>query len=640
MIDSAFRMIVGFRAPDVVILPGDKIGEELRAMEAFIRTNTDMPGLFSEVKAMYHCTDDKNLATIFSNAAFYVSRAGERIERMVSRLTGGGFDPTAFEGYTMYRPDDSLRTGDVARKFVSEAVSYRLSEAVQTCVTNATLRNVLSGYTEKYEAYLADAAAQNDERRIEYMIAALGQLKNIKVDYRPTGGGPECERFPEYIEDLIDRAISAILHETGFGFDARAVMMSTSEGDVLKISTGCTNSGALDYKVGHIKLTSKSGLYETALDTSSFAIPAFRTVKREYGVEVPGEYYSSARSDLLYIEGELIFNDQYMTFKRDLVELGEHPVKLSFIPAFRLVRPFEGEWVDRLVEMTQLKLLVEKPQSFAAEATLEFITPPGVHVGTYQQSISLKDGDRSYEINLPVAIGKSAGNRKHKIIASLKEGDRTLGWDQAHILGQECKINEDSKIALIGGTEGLLEDILRMTGAGYQTVSDRYLETGYIGFYDILLIDTGCFERYPSLRKLGDKLKRFMEFGGTIIVFGQTEKWPDGALPVSIIPIEHNLDSRDTKLTGAAGDPLFNKTYKIGPAQLINAVKDTYRSYPARVFPGETIIAAGSDMALLSRSDIGSGRLIYCGFPVLDMFADLEPPAVKFFANLINFSHK
>ena len=179
-----------------------------------------------------------------------------------------------------------------------------------------------------------------------------------------------------------------------------------------------------------------------------------------------------------------------------------------------------------------------------------------------------------------------------------------------------------------------------MTGAGYQTISDRFLETGYIGAYDILLMDTDCFEKYPSLKKLSDKLNRYMEFGGTIIVFGQSHKWPDGSLPVSILPVESNLDSRDTKLTGSANDPLFNNTYKTSPTYLISAVKEAYRSYPAGVFPGESLISAGHNMSLLSRTDIGSGHLIYCGFPVLDMFADLEPIGVEFFANLINFSHK
>ena len=445
MMDSAFSMIFGYRAPDVVVMPGGKTSIVLKAAGDFIKANAEMPGMFSNVKAVYYRTDDKNQAVIYANAAFYVERAGERIEQMVTRLTGDEFDRARFAGYTMYHPDDSLRVADAAsRKFVSDETSYKLSDAINSCVNNSALRHMLSGYAEKYEAALADASSRNDEHRIEYMIAALGQLKNIKVDYRPTGGGAECEHFPEYIDGLIDKAISAILHETGFRFDGSADMMSTAEGNILKISTTCTNGGSLSYKVGHIKLTTRSGLYESTLDTSSFSIPPYRTVKREYAVTLPSEYYSSSRSDMLYIEGELIFDDQHMTFKRDLIELSENPIKLSFIPPFRLVRPFEGEWVDRLVEMTQLKLLIEKPESFTADAVLEFVTPPAVHVGTYQEKVELKDGDRSYEINLPIAIGKSAGNHKHKIIATLKEGDKTLGWSQAHILGQECKVIENT----------------------------------------------------------------------------------------------------------------------------------------------------------------------------------------------------
>ncbi len=641
MIDSAFRMIVGLRAPDIVMMSGDTTADMYQAIEAYVKENAEMPGLFSAVRAMYHCTDDKNEATIFSNAMFYTSRDGEQIERLVFRLTGNAFEREDHRRYTMYRPDDSLRVENNATgTFATAAMSYRLTDAFDACVHNSALRAMLTEYAKKHEASLTDAATQTGGRRLEAMFAALDQLKNIRIDFRPTGGGPECERFVDYMESRMDRVVSAIMHECGFVFDADAILMRTSEGDILKISTSCVNNGAPDYRVRRLKLKSGAGLHDSALDTIGFAVPPYQTVRRDYAVAISADSHSPVGTDAFYIEGELGFGDRKMTFRRKLTESDKKAVKLTFIPAFRLVNPFQGEWVDHLVEMTQLKLLIEKPESFAAETKLEFITPPSVYVGTYRQEISLKAGDRSYEINLPVAIGKSAGNQRHQIMANLKEGERTLGSDRAHVLGLECKINEKLKVALVGGTEGLLEDILRMTGVGYQTVSDRYLETGYFGFYDILLLDTDCLKRYPSLEKVGDKLKQFMQNGGTIIVFGQTGQSPDGPLPVNVVPVEQYPGAGQIKLNGSAADPLFKHTYQINPNGLIGAVKPGYRMYPARVFPGEIIISAGSGAALLSRTVVGSGQLIYCGFPVLDMFADLEPLGVRFFANLINFPRK
>lgn len=641
MIDSACRLIFGIRAPEVVVMSGDTSDVMQKAIANYIKTNADMPGLFSRIRALYHRTGDKQQAKFFSNGAFYIARDGEEIERMVWRLEENPFDRDRHKRYTMYRADDSLWLENAGiGAFAGKAAAYSPADAINDCVFNSSLREALSGYARKYEFFISNAAAQSGAKRLETMTSALGELENIKIDFRPTGGGPECEKFVDYIKGRVERVVSAILYETGFVFEGEALLMKTAEGDVLKISTTSVNNGTPDYRVRRLDLKSESALHNIILDSIGFSLASNQTIRRDYVVTIPAESLSSIHSDRLYVEGDLVLGDRHMIFRGDLTEPDKKMVKLTFIPSFQLVNPFEGEWVDHLVEMTQLKLLVEKPESFTAEARLEFVTPPSVHVGTYRQDISLKAGDRSYEISLPVAIGKSAGNQKHEIMATLKDGERVLGSDRARILGRECRIDENLKIALVAGTEGLLEDILRMTGAGYQTVSDRYLGTGYLGFYDILLMDTDCLERYPSLEKLGDKLKQFMQNGGKIIVFGQTGQWPEAALPISIVPVQPYPGSGGIKLNGVASDPLFNNTYQINPIELIDSTKDTYRIYPARIFPGEIIISSGSGMTLLSRTGIGSGKLIYCGYPVLDMFADLEPNGIKFFANLINFASK
>jgi len=255
-----------------------------------------------------------------------------------------------------------------------------------------------------------------------------------------------------------------------------------------------------------------------------------------------------------------------------------------------------------------------------------------------------KNGDiylpeRMYEVGIPVVVRKSMGPEKQKFIVNLVIDGKLAASNQIYIGGGVCSVNENLKIALIPGTDGLLEDILGMTGAYYQTISERYLETGNLDFFDLIIFDTDCLENYRPSSISADKIRNYMEYGGGVLVFGQPDNWRDDILPVSIVSSADRLNGKELTIKDKSHS-FFNIAHKITPSSLTGGISRSYVSHPAMVFPSEIIIEAGDNNALLTVTEFNNGRLVYCGIPALEMFRHIDATAIKFFANLINFSGK
>jgi hypothetical protein len=225
---------------------------------------------------------------------------------------------------------------------------------------------------------------------------------------------------------------------------------------------------------------------------------------------------------------------------------------------------------------------------------------------------------------------------KEMIINIVSDG-RIIASDTTLISIGEFGVKHDVKIALLAGTNGILEDVLYMTGANYRIISNRFLETRDLDYYDIILIGSGAHKNYNSLYKADGKLKRFMEYGGTVLVLGQSDEWPSNLLPVSIKSAQRKLERVELEIADDSHG-LFNVTYKIKPTRLLKAVEEHYTSYPASVFPGEKIIAFNKTATVLAETKMEKGRLIYCGLPLMEMLKNLDKESMKFFSNLMNYS--
>ncbi|MCP4704048.1 MAG: hypothetical protein GY865_05520, partial [candidate division Zixibacteria bacterium] len=165
----------------------------------------------------------------------------------------------------------------------------------------------------------------------------------------------------------------------------------------------------------------------------------------------------------------------------------------------------------------------------------------------------------SFEISIPLVATKKLTAGRKPLIINLVEDKYIIASDTAFIRRADAGFNNKANIALLSGPDGLLEDILVNTGANYKTISNRYLETRELDQFDIIALGTGCYQNYPTLSTVQGKLKKFMERGGTILVFGQHKNWPVDLLPVSILPNERSIPGHQLTVSGES-HPVFKRT--------------------------------------------------------------------------------
>ena len=83
---------------------------------------------------------------------------------------------------------------------------------------------------------------------------------------------------------------------------------------------------------------------------------------------------------------------------------------------------------------------------------------------------------------------------------------------------------------------------------------------------------------------------------------------------------------------------IFSKPYSTLTRQLTAKVDGEYYSAPAVMTIGRRLITdTHSGGALLSVANMGQGRIIYCGFPLLEQISRLEIHAIHLLANLIDY---
>jgi hypothetical protein len=107
-------------------------------------------------------------------------------------------------------------------------------------------------------------------------------------------------------------------------------------------------------------------------------------------------------------------------------------------------------------------------------------------------------------------------------------------------------------------------------------------------------------------------------------------------VPASIVP-SFELAS-NTDLTNRIPEArILSKPYKITEKNLLSSFYKPVELASAVVTPAEIVYVTPSGSAVLSVSRLGSGQLIYCGLPVLDLISKLNIDAIHLFANILNY---
>lgn len=515
---------------------------------------------------------------------------------------------------------------------------FRLPVILTRLLPGGAVREALVRRAEKYRALLAAArigGSSENGSKVDLASSALremGELRGQAKKEKTLASIPELQTL---LATLELRAEQAALEAAGVNFSGQILVRESPQGLRLKYRAELSVFGSSPIEISAIRFQPYWQTERITLDSNSHVIAPHQSFVREYLVEIDPKRLAGKKADSLRFSADLVYGRIPLTIGTALPTREELPLAVAFLPSFRFVSPVARVEIDKTVGQLSWMAQITKPEAYSGPVKLYLETPRGLFAGAYRQDVMLHEGGTSELISIPFSLSNLFELGTQPLSISIRRDDKLIAADSAIIRIAECKLSDRVKIALLPDSSGLLEEVIRMTGASYQVMTDRSLLTADLSAYPIMMIGSGAFERYAVFSQIASRLEEFVRFGGTLLVMGQPERSRLDALPVSLIPKTERLTLAHVEQIAEQSD-LLTSPYLISHKNLLAGLSESIVSSPATVAPAEKIIAGPANRALLSQSRIGDGRVIYCGLPLLALISQLNIESIHLLANLLN----
>ncbi len=642
LLEKGLSVLFGTRRPDIVII-GDVADNKLASTLTtyFENQPVDTAAFFNTAK-MYRAddgvSDEDGSALVHINARELFERYRDRMELEIADLALGfdvdSYHPTRLKRYRLVRTlsADYPAGPDV----VSGLQKLRLSLFLDSLLGEGPIARSLTNRARNYVSFFTMAQNAGGQKRLSSLVA--GQKEIVSLGYQVQSEPTLSSRpdFVAYLRNLTARAQSALLKEINLDWEGQIFWRDSPHGPKLKFRATLAVNGPEEVELSYIHFHPYWDTAIIVLDSESRMVEPHQMYVREYLIDVDRQYLSSALPDSLTFSAEIVFGQIPLPVVSSIPVRDRPGLSVSFVPDFHFVAPVARINVDQVVSSMNWKAVITKPEDFAGEVTLELATPRGVFAGAYKQLWKLEPGRTRETVRIPFSVSNLFEPGIQQQTISLTEGGRQIAVDTGWIRTASCNIDDKTKVGFLPDSTGLLEDILRMTNATFQPLTDRAFVTADIDAYNVIIIGSGSFRQYPSLSTARDRLENYLRYGGSIVVLGQPSDWPEGVLPVSLLPGRERLktDHLTNRIPQAR---ILSQPYEINQEQLLSFFDMPREVWPAVVSPSEKVFVSPSGATLLSVSRLGDGQVIYCGLPLKDMIAELNLEGIHLLANIINY---
>lgn len=203
------------------------------------------------------------------------------------------------------------------------------------------------------------------------------------------------------------------------------------------------------------------------------------------------------------------------------------------------------------------------------------------------------------------------------------------------------------RVGYLMGSGDEVPDALRRMGVDVTLLDDATLATGDLSPFDTIVVGVRASEARPDFAANTNRLRAYMEQGGTLIVQYQQTDYPSRNLPP--YPVQSQGNVRVTDETApvrilAPDHPVFTFPNRIGPADFDGWVQErnlyAFGAFDARFTPllesadpGEPPQRGGQVYAA-----VGQGHYVYTAYAWFRQLRAGVPGAYRQFANLVSLS--
>ncbi len=637
--DSVANDLTEGRPSDILIIGALTKGNPVYGL-AKILTN-DAPGYgLAKVYELNDSLVGKKVSpgAVYLNAREQTQKYRERMEQEIPRLFSWYSLPKQLPELLMRY--DLIWNGLIGSKpqvdFVSGLPMIRLSHIIDSSLPEGPLKEALLKRARNYESFLSLAKNSFGKKRADYMLTGYKELATLSEQCRVEPRLSQLARFLPYLADLNTRLQVAVTHEIGLNWNGEIIVRDSPEGPKVKFRASIGADGPAEVELDAVRFKPYWDTTTVMLDNAVKKVLPHQSIIREYLVPVDREHLEAQKPESLLFAADIVYGKMPFTLYSSVPIWQSPDLSVTFAPNFKFIPPVAQLVVDRVVSSMSWRAIVSKPTYFYGKVVIKIETPRGMFAGAYQTEKSLEKGRSLESIRIPFTVSNlfELGIQKAKI--SLSVNGRTVASDTGIIRIAACHVDDTIKIGFLPDSSGALEDILRMTDAGFQPLTERALTTSDLDAFNVIVIGAGAFRAYPGLRDLKGRFEDFVRGGGRVVLFGQPSQWPEGVLPVTCSPGTETLRPEDLLNRGTAGN-LLMKPYAISDDMLFAGLAPSRKVASAVVSPAENVYVTPTGATVLSVTRIGTGEIVYCGLPLVDMISNLNIEAIHLFANLLNY---
>lgn len=601
----------------------------------------DPDGLFDFLRFFQssdvHATPTESGPMIVLNSREQATRYGDRMEKEIPQLFQRYQTREVSLGLQRYRLiEDRTGTDKHGSNFLTDIESIRLIELVEKLLPDGPMKITFGRQSKKFITRFGAARSAIGNEQVRLILEGYRELLALVRYPGFTSRVDSLKAFRAYLGDLQIRAEQTALAAVGVHWDGRIILRDSPHGPKLKFLASVSVDGPNEVELSYIRFHPYWDSTVVLLDSISKKIAPHQSYVREFLIDIDREAFESEKPESLLFTTELIYGQIPLEIINSVPVWEKPKMSLTFEPDFQFVEPPPDLDIDRVVSSMNLKAVITKPINYSGTVKLVLETSRGLFAGAYRTERTLDAGRTRELISIPFSISKLFERGVQLQTLSLMVEDQLVAGDTIRVRSASCHMDDRMTIGFLPDSTGLLEDILRMTDASFSPLTDRGLMTADLNSYRVIVVGSGSFRHYPSFYMLKDRLETFLKQGGSLVIFGQPEDWPEGVLPVSFVPGVETVSSGG--ITNKIKDArVLSKPYSITEKGLLSSFFRKSGVTPADIAPAEKVLVTAAGGSLLSISRIGDGQIIYCGLPLLEMISRLDIEAIHLFSNIMNY---
>jgi LmbE family N-acetylglucosaminyl deacetylase len=490
------------------------------------------------------------------------------------------------------------------------------------------------------------------DRRLEVLVALMNARRRAAFTAPPDVVALDPQRF-KLMSARLDKALAVA---TGVAVNLNPEGSALVPGEKARITASISNNGVGEIQIKQLKFRGLG--QEARLDVADKMLPGTETSARVEVTTPKTATYTVPSSEHLYdgrLFGEPLTAEAELAVEGITFSAGTE-IRRDVAPAIEILEVEPVPYVTTPAtsqKPLEFKVRLQNHLSNQFRGLLR-VRGPSLETG---REIDLQPNqiDVSNLVVRSLALTGLMQNSNVDITVDLPNPKDPIAKKTVPLVYASAIVVAGRKVGYLPSYDKTLERALNSLGVDAKQLTVDDIAKADLSAFHTIVLDNRPYEAHPELIALNARLLKFVEDGGSLVVFySKTNEWnPDERrnrpqlAPYPIILGDERVTQQDAPVTFLQPrHPLLNFPNRITQADLANWTQERGLYFPREWDPHYTAVLATSDKGEqplkggLLVAPYGRGNYIYTSFVWYRQLRAGLPGGYRFFANLISYGRR